>query len=104
MAFSLPIQKMIQKVCLTITVLLALFFTVTSQDAGFKSILSVKGINYAKDVGMELLRRNIDSMKIPDQHTRQANTDIFLTNFAFQVRFPQVSIQNIPNQGVRVVA
>lgn len=89
----------------TLFALLCLVFvTVLSQDPGFKSILSVRGINYAKDVGMEILRRNIDTMKIPDQQTRQMNTDIFLTNFAFQVRFPAVQIQNIPNQGVRVVA
>jgi hypothetical protein len=41
---------------------------ISSQQPGVKLVLTQKGLNYAKDVGLQVLRREIANLKIPDQH------------------------------------
>lgn len=45
-----------------------LITTLFSRNAGFKTVISVPGINYIKDVGMEVLRRELPNIKIPDHY------------------------------------
>jgi hypothetical protein len=45
-----------------------LLSTVFSRNAGFKTVLSVPGINYLKDIGMDVLRKEIPNIKIPDHY------------------------------------
>ena len=58
------------KVTVFISILFIFATLVTSQEAGFKTIVSQKGLNYAKDVGLQVIQREIRGIKIPDQHGR----------------------------------
>jgi len=61
------------------------------------------GLNYAKDVGMEVLRKEIPKLQIPNQRGHDSSVDWELNNI--QIRgfaLPNPAIATVPGQGVQV--
>jgi hypothetical protein len=55
---------------LILLIILIVISNITTQNPGLKTVLSTHGINYVKDVAMEILRKDIQNIKVPDVHQR----------------------------------
>lgn len=82
--------------------LVIFYFLCHSQAPGFKVVLSNNGLNKVKEVGMEILKRELDKLQIPEQHTRGGGADVYLSQFKFAVSFPNVNIGFAANQGINL--
>jgi hypothetical protein len=83
--------------------LLVIFYYIChSQAPGFKVVLSNNGLNKVKEVGMGILKRELDRLQVPEQHTRGGGADVYLSQFKFAVSFPNVNIGFAANQGINL--
>jgi lipopolysaccharide-binding protein len=77
-------------------------------QAGFKTTLSKRGLDYARDIGMAVLRRELGNLKIPDQ-TGQAGTPIgkitwWLSNLRITgINLPDPQVNIAPNSHLQLL-
>lgn len=84
------------------------FICLCLSQAGFKATLSKRGIDYARDIGMTVLQRELRNLKIPDQNgdvgSPIGKIDWWLNNLAITgINLPSPSFNIIENSHLQLL-